>query len=541
MTRIGSRAVFTIRSAGSLIANRPARAMLTSVGILAGTATLVAVGTLVETLTAQVGDRFDARAATTVRVEFVAGDTMPSDEAASLVEAAPKNVMALRGVVAAASIGEASISGTVPVGRSRTSQGESAAPAVLSATGGLIRAVGGSLAWGREFDAASESYKLPIALIGARLAKQLDLDAAPDVPATIFVADQPFMVAGVIADGGSRRDLVDSVVIPSAAATERWGPSALQVMTVRTRPGAASVVAQGLAAAIAPRSPQAIRVIAPPDPSTLRREVSDDLRLLSTGLGAVVLVLGALSIANATSVAVVERTAEIGLRRALGATPTAIVLQFVLEALPRLDRARRKPGPGPGPALARLEDLVASPQVLQRIGNEGDGELDSPRLLGTRIAAPTRCSAWVVELCAQVGHAAIRRLGVSDHGRLLRPPVLGDPTHPVGVVGPLRRGAAPPSADPLNGAVHLQDLQQKGEPAATDVHLGLDLRDRDRLAARCEELHDTLRGLPIGERRADEVVLDATVFAAAQQHAVRLGECPPGAADLLVVGDRRPG
>jgi putative ABC transport system permease protein len=51
-----------------------------------------------------------------------------------------------------------------------------------------------------------------------------------------------------------------------------------------------------------------------------------------TAVGAIALLIGGVGIANITIASVTERTSEIGLRRALGATQQQIMLQFILEA-----------------------------------------------------------------------------------------------------------------------------------------------------------------------------------------------------------------
>src|SRR4029077_20501120 len=68
------------------------------------------------------------------------------------------------------------------------------------------------------------------------------------------------------------------------------------------------------------------------EPKRVRDEVQTDLNVMFLLLGGLSLIVGALGIANITLVGVMERTAEIGLRRAIGATRGHIALQFLLES-----------------------------------------------------------------------------------------------------------------------------------------------------------------------------------------------------------------
>ena len=70
----------------------------------------------------------------------------------------------------------------------------------------------------------------------------------------------------------------------------------------------------------------------PPEPGAVRADVEADVNSLFLILGGISLLVGALGIANVTLVSVLERTGEIGLRRAVGAGRRHIAAQFLLES-----------------------------------------------------------------------------------------------------------------------------------------------------------------------------------------------------------------
>lgn len=70
----------------------------------------------------------------------------------------------------------------------------------------------------------------------------------------------------------------------------------------------------------------------PSDALAARAEVDENLQNLLLGLGGVALLVGGVGIANVMVISVLERRAEIGVRRALGATRAHIRNQFVVES-----------------------------------------------------------------------------------------------------------------------------------------------------------------------------------------------------------------
>lgn len=98
-------------------------------------------------------------------------------------------------------------------------------------------------------------------------------------------------------------------------------------------PGAAELIARQLPLALRPQDTGRYLVAAPPDPATLRQGIETDLTNLFLALASLALVIGAVGIASTTLVAVLERTNELGLRRALGARPRHIAIHILTESV----------------------------------------------------------------------------------------------------------------------------------------------------------------------------------------------------------------
>lgn len=313
---------------------RPARSALTALGTVLGVGTFVAILGLTATTSSQIDARFNVLTATEVNVEDIG---LEQNEFVPLAfpKDADARVQRLGGVEHAGVYWtvdtrdtDATISSS-PVGDASTGERSN----IVAASPGAVEAAVPHVAQGRVYDAYAERTAQPVVMIGSGMAARLGITTLRTRPA-LFIGEQPFTVVGIIDDVERKADLLLSVVVPRSTAEKMWGEPAAggAKMLVSTKIGAAQQVARLAPTALRPDHPEYFKAVPPPDPKTLRGNVTSDLQQLFLLLAAICLVIGAVGIANTTLVAVLERTGEIGLRRALGARGGHITVQFLAES-----------------------------------------------------------------------------------------------------------------------------------------------------------------------------------------------------------------
>jgi ABC-type antimicrobial peptide transport system permease subunit len=202
---------------------------------------------------------------------------------------------------------------------------------VSAASPGLFAAVRAELRTGALIDAAHSMRHERVAVLGPNAAERLGITRVDQLPA-ITIGDDVYLVIGIL-DGVARQpDLLGAVIIPEGTARHDYRLASPGLIVVETAIGASTLVSQQLPLALRPDNPRSLRVVSPPEPTRVRDAVKGDLDLLFLMLGGVSLLVGAIGIANVTLVSVIERTGEIGLRRALGASRRHIGQQFLLES-----------------------------------------------------------------------------------------------------------------------------------------------------------------------------------------------------------------
>ncbi|MFJ3643641.1 ABC transporter permease [Streptomyces sp. NPDC090108] len=314
------------------ILQRPARSALTALGTVLGVGTFVAILGLTATTSSQIDARFDALTATEVTVEEtvddpdqLTGPAFPEDADARMRRV---NGVEAAGVYWTVRDDRAGSVRSAPVG---DNAGGERIP-VVAASPGVLEAAVPTLAEGRLYDRRMARTGR-VAVIGAGTASRLGITTLETHPA-LFIGEESFTVVGIVDDVKRKADLLLSVVVPSTTAEQIWGaPGPTESgMLIATDLGAAQQVATEAPTALRPDHPEYFKAVPPPDPRTLRSTVGSDLSQLFLLLAGICLIIGAVGIANTTLVAVLERTGEIGLRRALGARARHITVQFLAES-----------------------------------------------------------------------------------------------------------------------------------------------------------------------------------------------------------------
>ncbi len=310
--------------------SRKTRTTLTALGISIGIAAMVAVLGITASSDAQLQAELDALGPDLIQVrpgESLTGDDVvfPADTAAMIERIGPIDTAA-----AVTSVGTS-------VRRTRhIPSGQTGGIAVLTVDLHVLDVVDGTVADGEFLDESTS--RLPTVVLGSVAAERLGIRPGQG-PRQVFLTDIYFTVIGVLDPIPLAPNLDRAAIIGRPIAEDRFetaeGPA---IVYARTHPAVADdpmlfdQVRAVVAATARPQAPDEVTVSRPSDLLSARESTEATFTALLLGLGAVALLVGGVGIANVMVISVIERRAEIGLRRALGATRRHITAQFLVES-----------------------------------------------------------------------------------------------------------------------------------------------------------------------------------------------------------------
>jgi putative ABC transport system permease protein len=301
------------------------RAALTALGIAIGIAAMVAVVGISSSSKADLLAQLDKLGTNLLQVE--PGQDVFGDQT-QLLATAPAMIRRIAPVESAAA------TRTVATTARRTDlipSGESGGIQVIATEPELATTLGATLHAGRFLDDAA--VQVPTVVLGSEAAARLGIDGV-DGGRMVYIGGHWFTVIGILDPVPLGPDIDRAALIGYPVAERLFGiDAAPSTVRVRTDPDQVQAVRDVLAATANPIKPSDVSVTRPSDALTAKAETDKSLTALLLGLGAVALVVGGVGIANTMVISVFERRAEIGLRRALGATKGAVRSQFLVEAV----------------------------------------------------------------------------------------------------------------------------------------------------------------------------------------------------------------
>ena len=314
-----------VRLASHGLRAHPLRVVLSALGIAIGIGAMLAVVGISASSRAELNSQLDALGTNLLTAQ---PGTRFTGEAATLPDEAPDMIGRLSAVQAVSAIGLLDLNAYQ---HNHIPTIQTGGVVVYTTTIDLPDTVGAVMAAGRWLDEARAEF--PAVVLGHRAAARLGISKR-HMGVQIWLSQRWVTVTGILEPVTLVPSLDFGVFLGWPAAAHYFDIDAdITMVFVRADPTAVAEVSAVLGKAANPSDPNEVQVSRPSD--VLAAQAAADLAFtgLLVGLGAVALLVGGIGVVNTMVISVLERRAEIGLRRAQGATRGHIRIQFLSEAL----------------------------------------------------------------------------------------------------------------------------------------------------------------------------------------------------------------
>jgi putative ABC transport system permease protein len=336
------RALDTVLVAGTALGRSKTRSLLTILGVIIGVAAVIAMVSIGEGAKVRVAGTFQNMGTDMLIVSSGSFQTAGARSGA--------------GTQATLTWDDLDAISQVPTVSEAAPQMRASAQILSETTNWQTLVVGTTPSWfdirnwplesGEIFTPADVKGSRKVALLGRTVARNLFGEGINPIGQTVRINKIPFQVLGVLAPKGNSpmgSDQDDTVIIPSTTLASKIAGglqkylrgeivvrSASSELTSRTKADIEALLRERHRIRASDSDDFTVRDLS--EIASAMKESTSTITSLLAGVALVSLIVGGIGIMNIMLVSVTERTREIGLRMAVGATPANVLGQFLVEA-----------------------------------------------------------------------------------------------------------------------------------------------------------------------------------------------------------------